>query len=205
MDRPARLNHEASEDNDVQGSLALASSCRLCHRRSRSTAISLLGLPLSTIAGIQGTNADSRMFCQRSDNSIWQTCISGHGLNGRTTCDNQVVPRTEALGSTPLAAVAIPDLSEWHLFFVSPTNTLSEYIYQQSSISPTNPSGIRGGTSCTDCITNEQFAVIIAKNKALNALYQVENDRPKLRVWFASAGRPNTVMEAGKNGDQIWK
>ncbi|KAJ8092978.1 hypothetical protein PM082_011298 [Marasmius tenuissimus] len=161
--------------------------------------------PLSTIAGIQGTNADTRMFYQRSDNSIWQTCISGHWVNGRTTCDNQVVPRTEAIGSTPLAVVATPDLSEWHLFFVSPTNTLSEYIYQQSSISPTNPSGIRGGASCTDCITNEQFAVVAAKNKALNALYQIENDRPKLRVWFASAGQPNTVMEAGKNGDQVWQ
>ncbi|KAL0562609.1 hypothetical protein V5O48_019476, partial [Marasmius crinis-equi] len=112
---------------------------------------------------------------------------------------------TEVLSSTPLAAVANADLTEWHLYFVSTTNTLSEYIFQQSAISPTNPSGIRGGASCTDCITSEQFAVVVAKNKALNALYQIDNGRPKLRVWFISAGQPNTVMEAGKEGDQVWQ
>ncbi|KAK1218873.1 hypothetical protein PQX77_018426 [Marasmius sp. AFHP31] len=161
--------------------------------------------PLATIAGIQGANGDSRMFYQKSDLSIWMTCTSGQWVNGRTTCDSQVVPRAEVLSTTSLTAVANADLTEWHLFFITPTNTLGEYIFQQSSISPTNPSGIRGGTSCTDCITSEQFAVVTTKNKALNALYQIENDRPKLRVWFASAGQPNTVMEAGKEGADVWK
>ncbi|KAG7095612.1 hypothetical protein E1B28_006337 [Marasmius oreades] len=158
--------------------------------------------PLADIAGIQGSNADSRMFYQRADGSIWQTCVSGHWTNGRTTCDNRIVPANEVLYGTPLAAVATPNLTEWHLFFLSPTYTLSEYIYQQTSISTTNPSGVRGGTSCTDCITSEQFVVVGPRSRALSALYQVQNDEPKLRVWFVSAGQPNTVMEAGKQGNQ---
>ncbi|KAG7095599.1 hypothetical protein E1B28_006329 [Marasmius oreades] len=161
--------------------------------------------PIADIASIQSSNADSRMFYQKSDGSIWQICVSGHWVNGRTTCDSQIVPRTEALLNTPLTAVASPDLTEWHLFFLSPTNTLSEYIFQQSAISTTNPSGIRGGTSCTDCITPEQFVVLSTRNRALSAMYQIDNDEPKLRVWFVSAGQPNTVMEAGKQGNQVWQ
>ncbi|KAK1232433.1 hypothetical protein PQX77_004463 [Marasmius sp. AFHP31] len=160
--------------------------------------------PLAYISGIQSTNTDSRMFYQKSDGSIWQTCISGHFVGGRTTCDTQIVPRTEAISSTPIAAVSNSNLSEWHLFFVSPTNTLSEYIYQASSVSASNPSGIRGGASCADCITSEKLSVFTTKNKALEALYHIDNDTPKLRVWFISAGQTTTITEAGKEGTQRW-
>ncbi|KAL0068663.1 hypothetical protein AAF712_004379 [Marasmius tenuissimus] len=185
--------------------------------------------PLAYISGIQSTNTDSRMFYQKSDGSIWQTCISGHFVGGRTTCDTQIVPRTEAISSTPIASVANSNLSEvstaakycsspsftrrdshtllpvsqWHLFFVSPTNTLSEYIYQASSVSASNPSGIRGGASCADCITSEKLSVFTTKNKALEAFYQINNDTPKLRVWFISAGQTTTITEAGKEGTQV--
>ncbi|KAK1229282.1 hypothetical protein PQX77_007661 [Marasmius sp. AFHP31] len=159
--------------------------------------------PLAYISGIQSTNTDSRMFYQKSDGSIWQTCISGHFVGGRTTCDTQIVPRTEAISSTPIAAVSNSNLSEWHLFFVSPTNTLSEYIYQASSVSASNPSGIRGGASCADCITSEKLSVFTTKNKALEAFYQIDNDTPKLRVWFISAGQTTTITEAGKEGIQV--
>ncbi|EEB92395.1 hypothetical protein MPER_09101, partial [Moniliophthora perniciosa FA553] len=67
--------------------------------------------PLSTVAGLQAENGDSRMFYQRTDNSIWMTCVSGHwDSGGKTTCDVQIVARTEALGSTPLVAVGDPHL-----------------------------------------------------------------------------------------------
>ncbi|ESK92285.1 hypothetical protein Moror_4683 [Moniliophthora roreri MCA 2997] len=162
--------------------------------------------PLSTVAGLQADNGDSRMFYQRTDNSIWMTCVSGHWESGgKTTCDVQIVARTEALGSTPLAVVGDSTLNEWHLYFVSPTNTLSEYIFQTSTISATNPSGIRGGTSCSDCITSELFNVVSTKNKALWAMMQNDNGVRKIRVWFVSAGQPNTLTEAGKRGDEVWK
>ncbi|KAL0567138.1 hypothetical protein V5O48_014850 [Marasmius crinis-equi] len=161
--------------------------------------------PLATIAGIQAASGDSRMFYQKPDGSIWMTCVSGHWTSGHTTCDSQIVPAGQALSTTPLTAVNTPDMTEWHLYFVTPTNTLAEYIFQSSAMTATNPSGVRGGPSCTDCITTEQFAVVSTKNKVLNALYQIDNDQPKLRVWFISAGQPNTVMEAGKQGDQVWQ
>ena len=34
---------------------------------------------------------------------------------------------------------------------------------------------------------------------------QNDNDVRKLRVWFVSAGQPNTVTEAGKRGEEVWK
>jgi len=35
----------------------------------------------------------------------------------------------------------------------------------------------------------------------------LENDNgvQKLRVWFVSAGQPNTITEAGKRGTEVWK
>ncbi|THU79721.1 hypothetical protein K435DRAFT_520523 [Dendrothele bispora CBS 962.96] len=162
--------------------------------------------PIASIAGLEASNGDSRLFYQKSDGSIWTSCVSGHwDSGGKTTCDFQVVPRTEALLNTALAAAGDPDLNEWHLYFFSPTSTVSEYIFQSSSISSTNPSGIRGGASCTDCITAEAFNAVVAKNRALWAMFENDNGVNKLRVWFASAGQPNTITEAGKRGTDVWK
>jgi len=69
--------------------------------------------PIASIAGIQASNGDSRLFYQKSDGSIWSSCVSGHWESGgKTTCDFQVVPRTETLLNTPLAAVGDTDLNE---------------------------------------------------------------------------------------------
>ncbi|KAJ7107495.1 hypothetical protein C8R44DRAFT_885490 [Mycena epipterygia] len=163
-------------------------------------------VPVSTVgnvAAVQGTVlGDTRLFFQNPDNSIQQLDLNSP-FNGGGHFQNSavLVPANEVLANTPIAAVTIngTDLQEIHLFFVSPSNVLSEYIWTTSS------SNWHGGPSCTTCITTIGFVV----QPGSKVLYVMANDAvgspATLRVGFVSAGAPGTFSEADFSPAKGWQ
>ncbi|KAJ7892000.1 hypothetical protein B0H13DRAFT_1538956, partial [Mycena leptocephala] len=108
------------------------------------------------VAVVQATDlgGDTRLFYQNADNSIQQTGIHGAFNIGTFTGTGLIVPAQEVVAGTPIAAALIsPAFTEMHVFFVSPSNILSEYIWSNAA------GAFRGGPSCSDCITVNQFVV----------------------------------------------
>ncbi|KAJ7101948.1 hypothetical protein C8R44DRAFT_641048, partial [Mycena epipterygia] len=66
-------------------------------------------VPLSAIgnvAAVQGTDGDTRLYFQESDNSIQETAVSSpFNGGGHFSATIGLVPGNEALGGTPIAAV----------------------------------------------------------------------------------------------------
>ncbi|KAJ7816654.1 hypothetical protein B0H13DRAFT_2380255 [Mycena leptocephala] len=84
-----------------------------------------------------------------------------------------------------------------HVYFFSPANTLSEYIWQ-------NGIGWQGGSTCTKCVDVFKFAVVSGST----ALYAVSSGNATstaaTRVGFINAGSPTTLTEAIWNPSTNW-
>ncbi|KAJ7811337.1 hypothetical protein B0H14DRAFT_3479789 [Mycena olivaceomarginata] len=158
---------------------------------------------VGNVAAVQGTAVgDTRLFFQNPDNSIEEFAInSPFNGGGHFGGSGVLAPANEVLADTPIAAVTIngTDLQEFHVFFVSPKNILSEYIWTTSS-------GINhGGPNCTTCITASGFVV----QPGSKVLYVMANDAvgspATLRVGFVSAGAPGTISEADFSPAKGWQ
>jgi hypothetical protein len=83
------------------------------------------------------------------------------------------------------------------VYFFSPANTLSEYIWQ-------NGIGWQGGSTCTKCVDVFKFAVVPGST----ALYAVSSGNATstaaTRVGFINAGSPTTLTEAIWNPSTNW-
>ncbi|KAJ7769978.1 hypothetical protein B0H16DRAFT_1715613 [Mycena metata] len=158
---------------------------------------------VGNIAAIQATNdltGDTRIYFQNADNSIEEIGVTGPFTSGRLFGQGLHVPADEVQGNTLIAAVTIDGehFQEIHLFFVSPANILSEYIFDTAT-------GWRGGASCTDCITVNAYAVEPG-NRVLYAMGNSASGSPAiLRVGFVSAGAPTTLSEADYDPVNGWR
>ncbi|KAJ7229491.1 hypothetical protein C8J57DRAFT_1387217 [Mycena rebaudengoi] len=155
------------------------------------------------IAAVQvpGASADTRIYYQNPDNSIQVMGVSGPFTTGRRFLSLLVVPAAEVQFNTLIAAVATRfnggDFAEVHLFFISPSNVLSEYIGDST--------GFRGGPTCTDCITALNF-VVQSGNRVLYATGSSDPGSPALlRVGFISAGAPDTLTEVDYDVKTGWR
>ncbi|KAJ7499965.1 hypothetical protein FB451DRAFT_1016013 [Mycena latifolia] len=113
--------------------------------------------PVGNVAAVQSTTGDTRLYYQDASNAIRAAVVTGTFTVGRLTSDVLVVPAAQALSGTPIAATAPGDfheviLSFFHLFFVSRTFILSEYIWRSGT-------GWAGGPSCSDCVDAYRVAV----------------------------------------------
>ena len=80
-----------------------------------------------------------------------------------------------------------------HVYFLSPANVLSEYIWN---------AGWQGGPSCTQCLTASNFVAAAGSQ----ILYAMGNpDTAELRVGFVSAGAPTTLTEAVHDVGGEWQ
>ncbi|KAJ7196388.1 hypothetical protein GGX14DRAFT_574960 [Mycena pura] len=156
---------------------------------------------------------DTRIYYQNADGGIQATGISGPLTSGTFIFTQALVPASQVQGNTPIAAVTINEAAfqavrfrvhlahigmQVHVFFVSPSNILSEYIFSEAT-------GWRGGPSCTDCIDVQGF-VVQSGNRVLYAMANEEaGSLALLRVGFVSAGAPDTLSEADFDAQNGWR
>ncbi|KAF8896004.1 hypothetical protein BD779DRAFT_1466044 [Infundibulicybe gibba] len=152
-------------------------------------------VPLSSVGGVgavQTTTSDTRLYYQNSDGSISEYGITNTFSAGRRSSNGVLVPAGQAQIGTPIVATTLgsADFKEIHVYFFSPDNILSEWIWQ--------PGGWRGGPTCTDCLTVSKFPV----SPGSKILYAMQNPSAtgSLRVGFVSAKFPGTLSEADKSG-----
>ncbi|KAJ7635781.1 hypothetical protein DFH06DRAFT_1139320 [Mycena polygramma] len=155
------------------------------------------------VAAVQATGlgGDTRIFYQNADNSIQQIGINGPFTVGAFTGGGVLVPANQVLPGTPIAATLINGdaFQEMHLFFISPNNTLSSYIWQNAT------KVFRGGPSCWDCLTASQFAVQPGSKVLYVMGNSAEGSNAVLRVGFISAGQPGTLTEVDWTAAKGWQ
>ncbi|KAF8205948.1 hypothetical protein K438DRAFT_1963733 [Mycena galopus ATCC 62051] len=113
-----------------------------------------------------------------------------------------LVPAGEVVLGMPIAAIVstTTTFNRIRLYFVSPFNILSEYIFDIGT-------GWHGGPSCVDCITVEDFVV----NPGNHVLYAMWNTVPTpenpITIWvgFTSAGAPDGLTEAEWDNMHTWR
>ncbi|KAJ7769971.1 hypothetical protein B0H16DRAFT_1715607 [Mycena metata] len=154
---------------------------------------------IGAVQAIGGTPGDTRLYFQNADNSIQAVRVTGPFTTGRFFAQSPRIPADEVQANTLIAVVTIgDDFQEVHIFFVSPANILSEYIFDTAT-------GWRGGASCTDCITVNAYAVEPG-NRVLYAMGNSASGSPAiLRVGFVSAGAPTTLSEADYDPVNGWR
>ncbi|THU98590.1 hypothetical protein K435DRAFT_526350 [Dendrothele bispora CBS 962.96] len=157
--------------------------------------------PVGPIAALQ-FNGDTRIYYQDSVlGGIMSLAVSNAFTTGHLIALQQIVPANEIMFGSPIALVNLPGTSssdpfpEIHIFFVSPANILSSYIWRDSI------GRFIGGSSCTECITQSGF-VVQPNTKVLYALALGSGSSLILRVGFVSAGAPSTISEAVSVGGQ---
>ncbi|KAJ7908911.1 hypothetical protein B0H13DRAFT_2015800 [Mycena leptocephala] len=127
--------------------------------------------------------------------------ISGPFTSGRLYAGDELVPANEVQANTLIAATTINGKisRRWvHVFFISPSNVLSEYIFRPST-------GWRGGSSCTECIDTSGF-IVQPGNRVLYAMGNTEaGSLALLRVGFVSAGAPDGLTEADYDLTNGWR
>ncbi|KAJ6551458.1 hypothetical protein B0H19DRAFT_1073158 [Mycena capillaripes] len=146
-------------------------------------------------------NNDTRLYHQNpDDNSIRVLEVTGAFTTGILFGSVELVPPGAAQPNTLIAAVALGlEFNEVHLYFISPSNILSEYIF-------TAASGWRGRPTCMECIDVNQFAVQ-SGNRVLYAMVNenATGSTTKLRVGFVSAGSPTGLTEAVFDAVNGWQ
>ncbi|KAF7347957.1 hypothetical protein MSAN_01747800 [Mycena sanguinolenta] len=158
--------------------------------------------PAGPIAVVQVPSGDTRLFFQSSNASIELISINGPFLTGTIYDREMLVPAGEAVLGTPIAVVAstTTTFNGIRLYFVSPSNILSEYIFDINT-------GWSGGPSCVDCMTVENFVV----NPGNHVLYAMWNTAPTaenpitIRVGFTGAGAPEGLTEAEWDDVHGWR
>ncbi|KAJ7875194.1 hypothetical protein B0H13DRAFT_2037351 [Mycena leptocephala] len=149
---------------------------------------------MGNVAAVQlSASADTRIFFQDSTGAI----IEGGVTAGKNIGNNLLVPANQVLPHTPIFAINAPTAASYmiRLYFFSPENVLSEYIYPTTIAQNTN--GFMGGPSCTVCLTTQG----IVGSSTSQVLYAMANPAfTQFRVGFISAGQPTTVSEATNVG-----
>jgi len=154
--------------------------------------------PMGNVEAVQVTTGDTRFFFQDSTGAI---IIGGSSApfisGGRNGGNSLLVPANEVLPRTPIVAITAntATYTGLRLYFLSPTNVLSEYIYPATIAQ--NTGGFMGGPSCTACLT-AQGLVATSNTQVLYAMANTAFNQ--FRVGFVSAGQPSTVSEAANLG-----
>ncbi|KAJ7830146.1 hypothetical protein B0H14DRAFT_2243877, partial [Mycena olivaceomarginata] len=87
--------------------------------------------------------------------------VSGSLNVGKFEGSSVLVPAAQVAQGTPIVAFSNSNFSEIHVYFFSPANTLSEYIWSDNQW--------QGGSTCTKCIDVFRFPVM-SGSKALYAV-----------------------------------
>ncbi|KAF5365212.1 hypothetical protein D9758_005444 [Tetrapyrgos nigripes] len=157
--------------------------------------------PVGDVVAIQAPNKDTRIFYQpRSGGGIAHLCVDSSFKDGLLTCDATIVPPTEVRDGTPIAAVTLNadnnGFTENRVFFVSPDNILSEYLF-------TTADHGRSGPNCPKCITHNGFPVVNG-SQVLYAMANPSAPGVRVRVGFVSTASPDTITEASLNANGQW-
>ncbi|KIK57500.1 hypothetical protein GYMLUDRAFT_46077 [Collybiopsis luxurians FD-317 M1] len=148
------------------------------------------------MAALTITGGETRIYYRNTTTTgITALSVSNAFNSGHFESSIPLVPAAEVRSTSPVAAAAIGDpWTEIHLFFISPTNILSEYIWTASTNS------WQGGVSCGPCLTGDQF-VTSSTSSMLYALVNTDSSgSPTWRVGFVSAGVSNTISEVVNSG-----
>ncbi|KAJ7060368.1 hypothetical protein C8F01DRAFT_1058479 [Mycena amicta] len=149
-----------------------------------------------------GTGSDTRIYYQTPTGDIDVVRITAPFTSGHVSSEMLIVPANEVISGTPIVALSVnapagADFTEVHLYFFSPNNILSEYIFSSSVW--------RGGPTCTDCLTRQGF-VNQAGSKVLYAMLDTTvGSLARLRVGFVSAGSPLGLTEADWDATNGWR
>ncbi|KAJ7086264.1 hypothetical protein C8R44DRAFT_752667 [Mycena epipterygia] len=161
--------------------------------------------PITFVGSIvvpESNSGDTRIYYQKADNGIGEVSVTGPFTSGLVYGGNgNLIPAAQVLPGTPIATAVLGD--QWallHLFFVSPTHVLSEWIWDS-----VDGTGWRGGPTCSDCIEVNGFTV----QPGSQVLFATANNSPSspalLRVAFVSSGAPNTLSEASYTTARGWQ
>ncbi|KAJ7736241.1 hypothetical protein DFH07DRAFT_698404, partial [Mycena maculata] len=107
------------------------------------------------VAAVQITTGDTRIYFQDSTGAINDGRVTSPLLSGGTYTGNApLIPASEVLPYTPIVAITANTATYTgiRIYFLSPENVLSEYIW-----APTV--GYIGGPSCTECLTAQGIVV----------------------------------------------
>ncbi|KAF7351998.1 hypothetical protein MVEN_01162000 [Mycena venus] len=148
---------------------------------------------MGNVASVQITTGDTRIFFQDSTGAITSGRITAPILGGGTYAPIRAfIPASEVLPNTPIVTITANTATYTgiRVYFFSPENVLSEYIW-----APTT--GFSGGPSCTKCLTAQGIVV----QNGSEVLYAMVNTAfNQFRVGFVSAGQPATISEAENLG-----
>ncbi|KAJ6560621.1 hypothetical protein DFH09DRAFT_1316642 [Mycena vulgaris] len=160
--------------------------------------------PITFVGSIvvpESSSGDTRIYYQKADNGIGEVAVTGPFTSGHVFGGNgNLIPAAQVLPGTPIATAVLGDnWAKLHVFFVSPTHILSEWIWEAAL------NAWRGGPTCSDCITVNGFTVQLGSQ----VLFATANNSPSspalLRVAFVSSGAPNTLSEASFTTARGWQ
>jgi len=166
-------------------------------------------LPFRSLGGIAAvirSPTETQIYYQNPDGGIWAYDSMGSNTftNSHIFFNDPLVPAEEVMEGTPIEAVQMnfADGSfTIHVFFISPTLTLSEWRFDFDPTSSAN-TGWFHGPSCVTCITNAGF--VVADGPKL-AYFLADAPTNLVRVGFVSAGAPGTLSEAVLDASGEWK
>ncbi|KAF5383961.1 hypothetical protein D9757_007358 [Collybiopsis confluens] len=162
---------------------------------SANLAIGVAGV--SNMDALTSSTGETRVYYQNSTTrGITALSVTNAFNVGHFETSIPLVPSGEVRQSvpSPIAVASIGDpWTEIHVFFVSPTNILSEYIWTAST------NTWQGGPSCTACLTSDGYIVSTSSNM-LYALATTTSTCTTWRVGFVSAGVSNTITEVVNTG-----
>ncbi|KAJ6492985.1 hypothetical protein C8R45DRAFT_988547 [Mycena sanguinolenta] len=148
----------------------------------------------ASMASVQSSSGDTRIYFQAHDNSITELAVSGPFSSPHTNNAPgfTLVPANQVMPGSAVAAFETTG-GDIHVYFFSPAMVLSEYVW-------VNTQGAwNGGPTCTICVTSSGFSAA-----SIETLYAMVNSAGQIRVGFVSAGVPGTLVEAGVQTGGNW-
>ncbi|KAJ7343783.1 hypothetical protein DFH08DRAFT_810335 [Mycena albidolilacea] len=136
---------------------------------------------LASVGAYQASDGQTRIYRQLSDGSVWETAVNGVFFEGNVERPDQlIVPASEALLGTPIAAVANNGFADRVLL------DLRHRVDWRQSLS--SDAGSRKNVSYDQRLRRSHHAVPVRNGK-------------QMRVGFNSAGTPGGLTEAAMVAD----
>ncbi|KAJ7471091.1 hypothetical protein FB451DRAFT_1559566 [Mycena latifolia] len=150
---------------------------------------------VGSIAVPQASSGDTRVYYQNANNDIGELAVTGPLVSGHLFNSQVIVPGARVLPGTPIATAVLGDnWAELHIFFVSPTHVLSEWIWNAAAFAWR---GVRMARRSHGAAPGSQVLYETANNATTSPAL--------LRVAFISGGAPNTLSEASFTAANGWQ
>ncbi|KIK66791.1 hypothetical protein GYMLUDRAFT_82159 [Collybiopsis luxurians FD-317 M1] len=171
------------------------SGCLTVFSASNAANLAVAVAGVSNMDALTLSSGETQIYYQNSTTrGITLLSVSNVFNSGHFQSSIPLAPSSEVRQTSPIAVAAIGDpWTEIHVFFVSPLNVLSEYIWTSST------NAWQGGPSCSACLTSDGYLASASSNM-LYALVTATSTCTTWRVGFVSAGVSNTITEVINTG-----